>query len=707
MKRSQSTHRLASSVYRRRRFSRFERLESRQLLAVEVVARTEFEDDPIIDFGTSIPAATVSQQTFTAEMNGKATDLKATFTSDAAKRTYYADYTPPDEKIPGFTGTVIIAEVSAAPQPYTTSIKIAFNQEVFRIGFDFARYRPGSVGDRVTVILFDKNNISVGSHTFVTTAQADDNSYGFAGLSTSVPAVSAELRAEIPLFPDGTLETGELFILDNLRVDIGSIPTITKFTNQTNQLDKLAITFDLNKATTKPYTFEFYKDDVKLGFSVEVTKTALESGTSLSLPAGKTASSVFRAGTHTVYLNSLDPSLATALLDENVDVLKIAVKDSDDPKVPFRGFYQPEAGSGGAVRPGPDTNDDVTLKGESALYDATFGNGTYRANFVTPSSVLIVTTDGDDIIRLVGASGKQDSFPTVMAWGGSGEDRYLFEASIAASVRIKDESQGAKDTLNFSKFKNLADPKLGVRLNLSSPGLQQATRDLQLTFLSPNSIENVVGSNQADMIIASLNTSIENTLHGEGGNDLLVGGLGSDNLQGGSNNDLLIGDGYTLTDKRWIELADAVVDLAKDGRFSFGTDLIPTGGAKDTIDDGGGFDIVIGGNGDDTITGREGTLVFGDAFQIKATPVTLNFATIFNGFSAVLDVVPFELQGEGNDNITVNGGFNLVMGGNGDDIITGNNSELDLLFGNDGKDTIDGKNGSNLIVGGPKSSRHS
>ncbi len=207
----------------RHRKLKLQQLSERVLLAVEVLPKTSFANSPLIDLGSSVPTSSVTGKSFSAKLQGKPFDISAAFTADSVD-SYFANYN--NEGIPGFSGNAIVATVSAKPRPLTATIDIVFSREVTQFGFDFARYRPESLGDRVTVTVYDKSQVSQGSAEFATNLISSDNSYGFAGLRSDVPIIRARLLVAIPLAPDELRETGELFILDNVRVQ--ALPRITK-----------------------------------------------------------------------------------------------------------------------------------------------------------------------------------------------------------------------------------------------------------------------------------------------------------------------------------------------------------------------------------------------------------------------------------------------------------------------------------------------
>lgn len=141
-----------------------------------------------------------------------------------------------------------------------------------------------------------------------------------------------------------------------------------------------------------------------------------------------------------------------------------------------------------------------------------------------------------------------------------------------------------------------------------------------------------------------------NKMKGDSGNDYLESYGGDDNLSGGKGNDYLYGGA--------------------------GNDKVEGGAGNDFIlgSDGSGNDSYNGGSGNDTISYSGAT---------QSVTVNLN-----KGRASGAEIDQDKLRDIEN-----------VIGGAGDDIITGN-SKSNYLIGNDGNDTLDGGKGKDTLVGG-------
>ncbi|MGO1120176.1 calcium-binding protein [Rhodovibrionaceae bacterium A322] len=220
-----------------------------------------------------------------------------------------------------------------------------------------------------------------------------------------------------------------------------------------------------------------------------------------------------------------------------------------------------------------------------------------------------------------------------------------------------------------------------------------------------------------DKITASGDGKI--TVHGQRGDDTLIGGAGSQALYGGSGNDSLTGGDNDDTLQGYL-----------------GNDTLMGGAGNDVINGSLGVDIQYGGGGDDTlywdsadtvIRGGTGTgdmlmawagddtilmdgAMFGGGVEANGGFEAVNlgagadllFGDQVNGGDTSLNVIggdgddTVSLFGNGND--TINGGADrdLLYGGDGTDLLIGG-SQQDKLYGGDGNDTLQGDGGRDTI----------
>lgn len=209
-------------------------------------------------------------------------------------------------------------------------------------------------------------------------------------------------------------------------------------------------------------------------------------------------------------------------------------------------------------------------------------------------------------------------------------------------------------------------------------------------------------------------------LSGNDGNDVLIGLAGTDTLDGGNGDDILRGGAGddSLIGGANIDTAD-YSDATGDVNVSLSIVIAQaTGGAgTDTLD---GIENLTGGNFNDTLTGNAGVNVLNggggnDILDAGAGADTMTGGSGNDTYyvSEAGDTVT-ELFNEGTD--TVYAGFNYTLGanvenlflqgtarkgiGNGlDNVITGN-AVANSLDGGVGNDTLDGGVGADTMVGG-------
>jgi Ca2+-binding RTX toxin-like protein len=202
------------------------------------------------------------------------------------------------------------------------------------------------------------------------------------------------------------------------------------------------------------------------------------------------------------------------------------------------------------------------------------------------------------------------------------------------------------------------------------------------------------------------------TLAGEGGNDTLDGGKGADDMSGGAGNDTV--DYSSRTNPIVIQLGIGPVDgeVGEHDNVHIDVETVLGGSGNDTINGSsranmlignGGNDILNGLGGDDTLDGGAGA----DGMYGGSGNDTVTYASRTNPVFISSDGVANDGEaGEGDD---IGTSIETMIGGSGDDQITGNdNNELllggggnDTLNGAGGNDTLDGQAGADQMIGGP------
>lgn len=261
------------------------------------------------------------------------------------------------------------------------------------------------------------------------------------------------------------------------------------------------------------------------------------------------------------------------------------------------------------------------------------------------------------------------------------------------------------------------------------------------------SIQTVIGGNSADLITGDEEINrLEggggddfisglagtDSLYGDDGNDTLDGGAGNDRLDGGNGRDrvrfgLLPGgvavdlaagtsSGFLHGNDILVSIEDVIgtqsrdvlsgSDVANDLAGLFGDDILDGRGGNDSLDGGPGNDVISDGDGQDTVDAGDGndTVFSGagnDALQGGNGLDTADF-TFFsdaNLANLVIDLAAGTavLQGAASGDAIL--GFETVIGGQGNDSITGSTG-TNRLVGGDGRDSILGNGGFDTIEGG-------
>jgi Ca2+-binding RTX toxin-like protein len=178
------------------------------------------------------------------------------------------------------------------------------------------------------------------------------------------------------------------------------------------------------------------------------------------------------------------------------------------------------------------------------------------------------------------------------------------------------------------------------------------------------------------------------------GDDIAFGGSGHDDITGGAGNDHIYGD----------RLSYQVSTTAAGGLALFGSDYIDGGEGDDVIYGDDGDDTLLGGDGDDVLVGdydsqnRQNA----DSQLVDLAGDTWGALAANSGGDDRLD------GGAGADSLSGGMGDDMLLGGSGDDSLSGGEGDDtlmggsgdDFLDGGAGDDYMDGDSGNDVLVGG-------
>jgi Ca2+-binding RTX toxin-like protein len=198
-------------------------------------------------------------------------------------------------------------------------------------------------------------------------------------------------------------------------------------------------------------------------------------------------------------------------------------------------------------------------------------------------------------------------------------------------------------------------------------------------------------------LIETINAALgdSDTIYGNQGEDIILGGTAGDDIYGATGDDLILGDSGKVI------MPGEVIDMVHT------TD--PAVGGDDTIEGNTGADIILGGAASDDIWGNDADdVILGDNGKITMPDEVID----------LIETTDPAIGGE--DEIEGNDGFDIIFGGAEGDYLWGN-SDDDLIIGDNGKvimpdavidfvqttdpaiggeDTIEGNTGDDLILGG-------
>ncbi len=206
---------------------------------------------------------------------------------------------------------------------------------------------------------------------------------------------------------------------------------------------------------------------------------------------------------------------------------------------------------------------------------------------------------------------------------------------------------------------------------------------------TPNG-ESLPGTPGWDAILADAG---DDTIVGNGGNDFIDGGEGTDTVvfprtffDGNGYSVHLNNNGTVRVDAEGTTIDDGSVTLTNVEFLDFGGtvyNLITGDGNDNTLAGTANNDLILGGDGDDTIEGGAGNDLMSGG---EGWGDTLSYASATAGVNVNLTTGIASGTETGND---IFGEFENLVGGNGDDVLTGDESDNELTGGG-GNDTIDG-----------------
>ena len=325
---------------------------------------------------------------------------------------------------------------------------------------------------------------------------------------------------------------------------------------------------------------------------------------------------------------------------------------------------------------------------------AVSGSISNMENF-TGSATASNTVYGDDNDNIL-VGGPSDDILV----GGKGNDTYIFADNWGTDKVIEYPNEG-NDTLDFSGVTGS-----GIVVVLDGTTLtvnDSATGTNEVTTETPNNVENVIGTNQADQFIIKDSTVVTGKLDGMGGNDVLdyssydsarhfiLTSLGSGSSFNGTETSIL-GGFYNMDQITGTSYVDTLTGMNAAAIWNI------TGAATENYQSSGhtmtfsGIENLNGGTGSDAFTFADAASHSGDLTG-GAGVDQLDYSAYSSSVTVNL------LAGTATGVVGLVSQIENVTGGSSIDSITGDNN-ANVLSGNGGNDEIHGLGGNDTLIGG-------
>ncbi|MEN6082374.1 calcium-binding protein, partial [Chromobacterium piscinae] len=325
--------------------------------------------------------------------------------------------------------------------------------------------------------------------------------------------------------------------------------------------------------------------------------------------------------------------------------------------------------------------------------------------------------DGDDLLD--GGSGRnvlEGGRGNDTLIGGADADVYIFNLGDGADV-IRETARVDVSVQNEIRFgasivvKDMVAVRVGMDLVLKhangsdsvtvegyfaaagsrverivfADGTVWAQADLRVTLTGTDGDDTLTGWEGSDVLIGGAGNDV---LIGNGGSDTLIGGIGNDTLVGGAGSDVYVFEAGHGHDVIAAHNVDVAVTLHDEIRFGVGISV-----SDIRVQQVGDDIVLLHVNGSDSITiqggfsiehGWQGQIVFADGSVWLGAELIQRVVGMQNGTDG--DDL---LQGEdGADILDGGAGNDTLIGGNGDDTFRGGSGN-DVLVGNKGRDVFE------------------
>ncbi len=309
------------------------------------------------------------------------------------------------------------------------------------------------------------------------------------------------------------------------------------------------------------------------------------------------------------------------------------------------------------------------------------------ATVTTTDTIQVTGTGPGDEVTIDLSGGAFAPGKTAEADGGDSEIEFVVDLGSGTPI-------GKVHILGSAGSDSITIGDGGVNLNAA-----EAVGDADVTFTNPVALDADGGSGD-DILSAAggggTGAALAGvTLHGSGGDDVLLGAAGSDVLIGDDGTDTVDYSGAAQSVSLDLGLGIATVGSGASDQLatienangSPGDDHMIGDAGSNVLSGGDGNDVLDGSAGDDTLDGGAGA----DTADYTAAPqgLILNLAggkAIGDG-TDILKSIDNVIGSAFNDDMVGDAGPNILLGGDGNDVLDGSAGD-DTLDGGPGNDTV-------------------
>ncbi|TBG14757.1 M10 family metallopeptidase [Rhizobium leguminosarum] len=360
-----------------------------------------------------------------------------------------------------------------------------------------------------------------------------------------------------------------------------------------------------------------------------------------------------------------------------------------------------DGGAGNDALDGGAGNDIYVLDSASDVIKDSAGTDEIRTVLVAFSIAALVNVENLTYTRSANFTGTGNAFANTIT-GGAGNDTL-------------DGGAGADSLIGGEGDDTYIVDNIGDLVTEAADAGTDTVRTTLASYTLGSDLENLAYIGTA--AFAGTGNSLDNTIRGAAGADILDGGAGADSLIGGAGNDTYIVDnaGDLVTEAAEVgidtvrttlaayTLGANVENLLYTGSANFtGTgnaiaNTITGGAGNDTLDGGTGNDTLIGGAGNDTLIGGGGsdTMSGGtgdDIYVVDSATDVINEAVSAGTDEIRTALAAYSIAALINvENLTYTGSASFIGTGN---------ALANIITGGIGNDTLNGGGGADTLIGG-------